>query len=343
MKSIAFFNNKGGVGKTTLVFHLASMFAELGVRTLAVDLDPQSNLSAMSIEDLYLLEIVESSGERCLTMFDAVKPIMDAVGDFRPLPPYSIDDRFGLLIGDLALSRYEDYLAEAWPAILAQRRDALLRTTAFARIIAAAGGAWEADVALIDVGPNLGALNRAALIAADFIVVPLAPDLFSIQALRDLGPTLVQWRRDWRDRRERFESPPFPLPAGRMDPIGYVVMQHAMRLDRPVLAYGPWMDQIPETYARSVLTKEKESSLQVRDDPSCLALLRNYRSLMPLAMEAHKPMFLLRSGDGAIGAQQEAVRACYVDFRDLAKSIAGKIDLKIPLMEAYARRSDVAR
>ena len=47
MKSIAFFNNKGGVGKTSLIYHLAWMFAERGVNVLAVDLDPQANLTSM--------------------------------------------------------------------------------------------------------------------------------------------------------------------------------------------------------------------------------------------------------------------------------------------------------
>lgn len=41
MKTIAFFNSKGGVGKTALVYHLALMYAELGVSVVAVDLDPQ--------------------------------------------------------------------------------------------------------------------------------------------------------------------------------------------------------------------------------------------------------------------------------------------------------------
>ncbi|MFW5760423.1 MAG: ParA family protein [Cyclobacteriaceae bacterium] len=47
MNVLTFFNNKGGVGKTTMVYHIAWMLSELGKRVIAVDLDPQSNLSAM--------------------------------------------------------------------------------------------------------------------------------------------------------------------------------------------------------------------------------------------------------------------------------------------------------
>ena len=48
---VAFFNNKGGVGKTSLVYHLAWMYADLGVRVVAVDLDPQANLSAAFLDE----------------------------------------------------------------------------------------------------------------------------------------------------------------------------------------------------------------------------------------------------------------------------------------------------
>ena len=49
MKTVAIFNNKGGVGKTTLGYHTASALAELGHRTLLVDLDPQSNLTLFGV------------------------------------------------------------------------------------------------------------------------------------------------------------------------------------------------------------------------------------------------------------------------------------------------------
>ena len=61
MKTIAFFNNKGGVGKTTLVYHFTYMLAELGYKCLAVDLDPQANLTSMFLSDDKL--IVYTEGE----------------------------------------------------------------------------------------------------------------------------------------------------------------------------------------------------------------------------------------------------------------------------------------
>ena len=74
MKTIAFFNNKGGVGKTTLVYHLAYMLAEQGYKVLAADLDPQSNLTAMFLEDK--LEELWMNNDTDRTILSAVKPLM---------------------------------------------------------------------------------------------------------------------------------------------------------------------------------------------------------------------------------------------------------------------------
>ena len=62
------------------------------------------------------------------------------------------------------------------------------------------------------------------------------------------------------------------------------------------------------------------------EDPNCLAHLKDYRSLMPMAQEAKRPMFLLKPADGAIGAHQRAVRDCYTDFGLLAAELCRRLD-----------------
>ena len=64
MKTIIFFNNKGGVGKTTLVYHFTYMLAELGYRCLAVDMDPQANLTSMFLDDDELERIYAAATNR---------------------------------------------------------------------------------------------------------------------------------------------------------------------------------------------------------------------------------------------------------------------------------------
>ncbi len=319
MISIAFFNNKGGVGKTSLVYHTAWMFAQIGYRVLAVDLDPQSNLSTMALDE-ERLEAFWPEDDHPQTLQGAVAPLFAGTGDIRPAHVELIADRLGLLVGDLALSRIEDDLSTEWPRCLEGRERAFRVTTAFWRVIRDAADRHQADVVLIDVGPNLGALNRAALVASSHVVVPVAPDLFSLQGLKNLGPTLRQWRDTWSQARPKAGTTLGDLPQGEMDPVGYVLMQHAERLGRPTKAYAKWQARLPGAYRESVLGQT--AGADVATDANQIHRIKHYRSLMPMAMEARKPMFALSSADGAIGAHQANVQQCYEDFEALVKAIA---------------------
>ena len=319
MRTIAFFNNKGGVGKTSLVYHLAWMFADRGIKTLAVDLDPQANLTSMFLDE-ERLEALWPDAEHTDTVYGAIRPILRGLGDIAVPHIEKITDKLGLIPGDLGLSRFEDKLSAAWPNCQLGDESAFRTMTAFHRLVQH-GADDGAELVLIDVGPNLGAINRSALIASDQVCLPLAPDLFSLQGLKNLGPTLNEWREVWTDLLKKAPAD-VPMPKGVMQPIGYIVMQHGIRDSRPVKAYQRWLDRIPQTYRESVLTEDATSNISVADDPYMLALLKHYRSLMPMAMEANKPIFFLKSADGAIGSHQEAVASCYSDFKKLAGKIA---------------------
>lgn len=319
MKTIAFFNNKGGVGKTSLVYHLAWMFSDHGIKTLAVDLDPQANLTAMFLDE-DRLESLWPDEEHPETVYGAIRPILRGIGDITQPHVEMITPQLGIIVGDLGLSRFEDKLSDAWPRCHNRDESAFRTMTAFHRLVQR-GADWGADLVLIDVGPNLGAINRSAMIASDQVCLPLAPDLFSLQGLKNLGPTLREWRAVWMDLLHKA-PPDLSMPKGTMQPVGYIVMQHGIVDSRPVKAYKRWMDRIPGIYRHAVLDETTQSLPSVAQDPYCLSLLKHYRSLMPMAMEVRKPIFFLKSADGAIGAHIEAVKSCYLDFQKLAARIA---------------------
>lgn len=326
MKTIAFFNNKGGVGKTSLVYHLAWMLSELGHRVIAADMDPQANLTGMFLEEDRLETIWQDVTRK--TIEGDIAPLFKGTGDITAEPHIEkITERIGLLVGDLALSNREGELSERWSKCLDGEERAFRVTTAFARLIASAGKRFEADLALLDVGPNLGTINRAALIASDHVIIPLAPDLFSLQGLGNAGSALRDWRAAWEKRMgEKPEELDISLPSGRMKPLGYIVMRHSVRLDRPVQAFQRWIDKIPTEYRRSVLLTHDPTTPTIDTDEHLLAHLKDYRSLMPIAQETNKPMFMLKPADGVIGAQQRAVVSCFEDFRSLAQKIIDELD-----------------
>lgn len=352
---LTFFNNKGGVGKTSLVYHLSWMFSDLGLRVLAVDLDPQANLSsAFLTEDDFEALFDRNNQARPATIHEALRPLIEGYGDVqipelhhasevRHLPQQELLFRdaqssdvnetgqtLWLIPGDLLLSTFEDQLSETWPKCSNGDIRAFRVTSAFWRVMQMTASRIAAELILVDVGPNLGAINRAALIASDHVAIPLAPDLFSLQGLRNLGPRLRSWRQDWQEKLSKFPSGNFGLPPAHTKPVGYIVQQHAVRLDRPVKAYARWMNRIPGQYRESVLGCPAESGVQVDNDPHCLATLKNYRSLMPLAQEARKPMFHLKTADGAMGSHAIAALEVYKDYKQLATQLALGSNIPLP-------------
>lgn len=331
---LTFFNNKGGVGKTSLIYHLAWTLADMGKSVLVADLDPQANLtSAFLNEDE--IEALWSSPQPGSTIFQAVKPLT-GVGDLQSPLLRRISPKLHLIPGDVALSSFEDTLSEVWPGSMGETN--LYRPmrilSAFWQVMQMGAEQVEADIILVDIGPNLGAINRSVLIATDYVAIPLGADLFSLQGLKNLGPKLREWKNlwskrldNWKQNREASEHPGLPLPHGGMWPLGYLCQQHGVRLDRPVKAYDKWVKRIPAVYREFVLNQNPPSEVPASGDPFCLATIKHYRSLVPMAQEVRKPIFKLTPADGAIGGHAGAVQDARRDFENLAHRILHEIEI----------------
>lgn len=323
MNIIAFFNNKGGVGKTTLIYHVGQMLSAKGHRVVMADLDPQANLTAMSlsITDLVLIEDDEVS-----TIYDTVAPVISSGADVFPVY-IEVAENLALIPGDLELSNVEDALSREWTQCLSDspldRERAFAVTTSLARAVESAAEDYEADFVLLDVGPNLGAINRSALLLADYVVVPVAPDVFSLKGLSNVGKGLTEWQKGW--ERRRANAPKGSWPQGKMQPLGYVVSRFSIYAGERATHFRRWIDRVPKIFHADVLRDTGNYVGSIDDDPARLAWLKDYRSLMPMAMEVNKPIFLLKPADGAIGGHQTAVSGAYKDFSELVDEILDNI------------------
>ena len=333
---LTFFNNKGGVGKTSLIYHLAWMFASLHKRVVIVDLDPQANLTAAFLDEEKIEELWNERRPGS-TIFQCVKPLT-GVGDIAsPVLQRIVTDLY-LLPGDVALSSFEDALSAEWPHSMGDNN--LYRPmrilTSFWQVMQMAADKVQADMVLVDIGPNLGAINRSVLLATDYVAIPLGADLFSLLWLSHFGPTLKSWKSLWQKRLDNWHdspdcalNPDFQLPAGKMQPIGYLCQQHGVRLDRPVRAYDKWVQRIPSVYRKAVLGEESIENMKQEEDPYCLATIKHYRSLIPMGQEHRKPIFNLTSADGAIGSHANAVSDARRDFKRLAEKVAEQINVEL--------------
>ena len=110
-----------------------------------------------------------------------------------------------------------------------------------------------------------------------------------------------------------------------MRPIGYVLLNPSVRENRPVKAYRKWANRIPRVYAEEILDTALDSVVEVEADAHQLALMKHFKSLMPMAQDARKPMFHLTAADGAIGGDSAAVADCRAQFKNLAFRIKAEI------------------
>ncbi|MBF2760560.1 MAG: ParA family protein [Ectothiorhodospiraceae bacterium AqS1] len=333
---LTFFNNKGGVGKTSLIYHLAWTLSGMDKQVVIADLDPQANLTAALLEEERIDEIWEGPDENS-TVYQCLDPLITGVGDLRKPTLYPIDDCLSLIPGDMRLSRLEDSLSDQWPRSLDGNN--LYRPmrilSSFWQIMQMAAEKSQAELILIDIGPGLGAINRSVLLATDYIVIPLGTDLFSLQGLKNLGPTLNEWREDWKkrldhwnDSEEKTEHQNFLLPRGSMQPIGYLCWQCGLRLIRPIIVCDQWVQRIPRIYREMILNEKlaEDEAIKQQDDPYCLATVKHYRSLVPMGQEHRKPIFKLTPADGAIGSHAGAVQDARKDFERLAKRIIEEME-----------------
>ena len=109
--SVSIFNNKGGVGKTTFLFHIAHRLADEGRFVLMVDCDSQCNLTAYALTDAAIERAWAEDGN---SIYRMIEPVARTIGDIRNRAPSKLADRLFLLPGDLLLSDFEDRLGDTW-------------------------------------------------------------------------------------------------------------------------------------------------------------------------------------------------------------------------------------
>ncbi|OXM70797.1 MULTISPECIES: ParA family protein [Amycolatopsis] len=325
MRIISFFNHKGGVGKTTLLYNVGMALASHGKRILFVDLDPQANLTSAALSDTVLQRAIDQD----LTIHGCLQPLVDRSGDVKPISPFKIRDTAWILPGHIALSEFEEIAPTGWTEAVAGNAGGFRTSTAIYRLISEVGEVVQADFAMMDLGPNVGALNRTAILGSTGFVVPLAPDLFSLTALSSVGKSASLWVSEWQaaigSMERRQLSFPFTLPEGKPAPLGYVSQQFSVYRQEPAEAYRRWIEQIPEQYQKGIVEPLSRSGAAIPPGAASLGEVKNLSSLVPIAQRSNKAIFEL-SGVEARGAQHTRARDTYMLFSNLAKEISERVE-----------------
>lgn len=323
MKSLVFFNNKGGVGKTTLLCNVAAYFSqELNKKVCVVDCDPQCNASQYLFQDEILEDILEDSSENIEALFSG---LMEGEGHANKIPikrsgAFSVD----VVCGSPKLSLAEDFLAKEWAGLNNVR--GLSSTLVF---VNALNELRDYDYVFFDVSPSLGAINRSVLLSCDYFISPMSIDVFSLKAFENISSWMSNWQTEWN---YAVNSPQLratkSLEKARSVKgasfIGYVSQQYIAKRDssgerRPVKSYDEIIQKID-----SQIEKHFTGELQP-PEPFEIGKIPNLHSLAPMSQSRRKPIFSLTGKDGVVGAHFAKVKEAKEIFLDVSNRIIERL------------------
>lgn len=363
VRIISVFNNKGGVGKTTLSFHLAHALAELGHRVLLVDLDPQCNLTlyCMDVEEIHSVwqgedGFFESFQEQVArltprdldevlgaprTVHFMLRPTEEGTGELPRLPvPRAVAPNLDLLPGRLTLHSYEDKIASRWSEAYQGDPLAIRTLTRPRQLIREFAQLRGYTVAIVDTSPSLGVLNKVAISTVDGFIVPCMPDMFSLYGIRNIGDALGKWKKQFDTMYSLIsEQKRAQFPADFVKFLGFTIYnarRYAGQNDWDLAtANMNYARQIPEAIRRYIPADVRRdlSDADIEQPIGATAVMHTHNTLTAMAQKYRLPMWslpgsaALQNGDrNTVGGSRKTYENTREAYHTFARSVMARVD-----------------
>ncbi|WP_317205127.1 ParA family protein [Janthinobacterium sp.] len=362
---ISVFNNKGGVGKTTLTFHLAHALAELGHKVLAIDLDPQCNLSIYSLPVEHIQTIWDAENnfidepgfqaaratmsapkfaKLCAeprTIHFSLKPTEEGTGELEHLPPpIALTDNLHLIPGRLTLHMFEETLARRWSEAFIGQPLALRTLSEIRRLINRYAEEYGYDYAIVDTSPSLGQLNKTILTTVDAFLVPCAPDLFSLYGIRNIGNSLKRWTAELKTLYQLIPPTRRPfLPENFVGFLGYTIYNAKKRAGSSIwnmaIAHFDYARQVPDIVAGHIPEQLSDGidNKTLRTPIGEMAVMHTHNTFPAHAQKYHRPMWELpdsidlEDGDrSTIVANRKKYLATQLAYQAFAQEVISRVN-----------------
>jgi len=328
MKTISIFNNKGGVGKTTLTYHVANALAELGHKTLIFDLDPQCNVTIMSMHEDSIHDIWEKEDnfiedykaarekmgkqdydnlfKETRSIHFLLKPSQDGVDADHISKPYELDTNLSIIPGRLTMHLFEQKVSRVWNDIYSGEPQAIRIVTQIRNLALQYAEKYGFEYVIMDTSPSLGTLNKVIISTTDGFMIPANPDLFSLYGIRNIGKALSEWKKDF-DRMMHFLSDEKRkmFPTAFVQLLGYTIY-NAKKYTKSTnntwnlaKAHYNYAQQIPETIKTFI---EEEIWEKIPDDTleqpiGGLSVMHTHNTTPSIAQKYHVPIWKVPDQD----------------------------------------------
>jgi cellulose biosynthesis protein BcsQ len=340
-KTIAFFNNKGGVSKTTTCFNLGWKLAARGHTVVMVDADPQCNLSGM---------VLDLAGEDGLDQFYLANPqrnLKDALEPAFSSRPKALDpvdcvevpgqERLYLIPGHVGLA--EDEVSLGIAQQLSESVQALKNLPgSFHHLFGITADKYNADFVLLDLSPGLGSINQNLVATADFFVVPASPDVFSVMAIDSLArvvPRWVKWARN-ASQLDALAEADYPFPRPRLKFLGMVVQRYRLKGGEPTEAFRRYFDELDSAVDGALIPAFEDAGLLLPNEAYVaaglegslrLASISDFNTLIANSQQARKPVFALTQDDvNRRGFVWQTQKANIENFEQAFNGLAGRVE-----------------
>jgi len=326
VKTISIFNNKGGVGKTTLTFHLGHALAAMGHKTLMIDFDPQCNLTILGMDEEQLHEIW-SKEDDFVDDFDRarnkvsradfvglvasvrsihflLKPTEDGTAELDKLsPPQTLATNLDLIPGRLTMHLYEDKISKLWSEVYQGEPQAIRTVTRIREIADAYAKQYGYEFVIMDTSPSLGALNKVIISTTDGFLIPCMPDMFSLYGIRNIGNALALWKKQFdtifhllSDEKRRS----FPENFVRL--LGFTIYnaKRYTSVGKPwnlATAHYNYAMQVPdaiETFIRPEVRQHIDPRVMTHPVGE-QAIMHSHNTFPSMAQKYHMPMWMIPS------------------------------------------------
>ncbi|MEV7329887.1 AAA family ATPase [Micromonospora sp. NPDC093244] len=340
-KTIAFFNNKGGVSKTTTCFNLGWMLAERGHKVIMVDADPQCNLTGMVLdlrEEDALEKFYSENPKRNLK--DALEPAFASRPvRLAPVECVPVTGREGLYLLPGHVGLAEDEVSLGIAQQLSESVQALKNLPgSFRYLFDITAAEYDADFVLVDLSPGLGSINQNLVTTADFFAIPASPDVFSVMALASLSRVLPRWMAWGRNAAglEALADADYPFPKPDLKFLGMIVQRYRLKGGEPTEAFRSYFDDLDKSVTDTLVpaltradlllpgNKYQEAGLE----PTLrLANIPDFNTLIANSQQARKPVFSLTQEDvKRRGFVWGTIRAQISNFNEIFEDMAERIE-----------------